>query len=373
MQQLHDEHAAALWGFCLRLTGHDRARAEDVVQETLLRAWRNRDVLDSPPPAVRAWLFTVARNIVIDEWRSRSARARDRRRRRPRAARDQDDHTDQLLLSWVVAEALTQLSEDHRAVLLECYYRGRPVAEAAAPARRPGGHREVPHPLRAARAAARARGDGGGRMSCELRPRRRRLRARCPRPAERRDFERHLDDLRRVLALGAPRRAARAARPASTRAPWPTPRAGEQPAAGPRSSCCPRLQREDPLARPAPPGRHRPAGPASRGGRGGAGRCRWSTSRSEGPGGPARHLGRGAPPMRAVDGAPLQATVALQPGRLGNPAAPGVHLRAVDVRRREAPRPPTRWWCGPRAAEPSGWAPGGRWPDRRCGSARPPR
>ena len=43
----------------------------------------------------------------------------------------QDDRTDQLLLSWVVAEAITRLSEEHRAVLLECYYRGRPVAEAA--------------------------------------------------------------------------------------------------------------------------------------------------------------------------------------------------------------------------------------------------
>ena len=43
-----------------------------------------------------------------------------------------EDHTDQLLLSWVVADALTRLSPEHRAVLLECYYRGRPVAEAAA-------------------------------------------------------------------------------------------------------------------------------------------------------------------------------------------------------------------------------------------------
>ena len=44
---------------------------------------------------------------------------------------DDGDRTDQLLLSWVVADALTRLSEEHRAVLLECYYRGRPVAEAA--------------------------------------------------------------------------------------------------------------------------------------------------------------------------------------------------------------------------------------------------
>jgi len=36
MQQLHDEHASALWGFCLHLTG-DPVRAEDVAQETLLR------------------------------------------------------------------------------------------------------------------------------------------------------------------------------------------------------------------------------------------------------------------------------------------------------------------------------------------------
>ena len=46
-------------------------------------------------------------------------------------ARDVDDRTDQLLLSWVVAEAVTSLSEDHRAVLLECYFRGASVAQAA--------------------------------------------------------------------------------------------------------------------------------------------------------------------------------------------------------------------------------------------------
>jgi RNA polymerase sigma-70 factor (ECF subfamily) len=44
---------------------------------------------------------------------------------------DPVDRTDQLLQSWVVAEAVTKLSPEHRAVLRECYYRGRPVAEAA--------------------------------------------------------------------------------------------------------------------------------------------------------------------------------------------------------------------------------------------------
>ena len=130
MQHLHDEHAAALWRFCRRLVPYDHGRAEDVVQETLLRACRHPSVLEGPPPAVRAWLFTVARNIVIDQWRSPRSGSETPVADVP----DQGiaDHTDQLVLSWVVAEALSRLSDDHRAVLVECYYRGRPVAEAAA-------------------------------------------------------------------------------------------------------------------------------------------------------------------------------------------------------------------------------------------------
>jgi RNA polymerase sigma-70 factor, ECF subfamily len=130
MRQLHDEHAAALWSFCLHLTGNDRPRAEDVAQETLLRAWRHASVLEESRGSVRSWLFTVARNIVIDEWRSKRARTEVPTAEVPEPA-DLDDRTDQLLQSWVVAEALTRLSAEHRSVLLECYYRGRSVADAA--------------------------------------------------------------------------------------------------------------------------------------------------------------------------------------------------------------------------------------------------
>ncbi len=130
LEQLHAEHGAALWAYSLRLTGHDRARAEDVVQETLLRAWRNYDRLDESQGSVRSWLFTVARNLVIDEWRSRQAHGELPVADVPEQA-DPDDATDRYLTSWVVAEALRTLSGEHRAVLLECYFRGASVAEAA--------------------------------------------------------------------------------------------------------------------------------------------------------------------------------------------------------------------------------------------------
>ncbi len=130
MQALHDEHAAALWAYCVRLVGDDRARAQDVVQETLLRAWRHPAMLDRSPDHLRAWLFTIARNLVIDEWRARRTH-REYVTADPPERATGDDEVDRLLQSWMVAEAVSRLSVEHRAVLLECYYRGRTVAEAA--------------------------------------------------------------------------------------------------------------------------------------------------------------------------------------------------------------------------------------------------
>lgn len=130
MRALHDEHADALWRFCVRLVGRDRARAQDVCQETLLRAWEHPDVLSRAPQQVRSWLFTVARNLVIDDWRS----ARANREALTDHVPERDlgrQEIDQLLESWVVAEAVVRLSAEHREVLYECYYQGRSVADAA--------------------------------------------------------------------------------------------------------------------------------------------------------------------------------------------------------------------------------------------------
>jgi RNA polymerase sigma-70 factor, ECF subfamily len=128
MRVLHDEHAAVLWRYVLRLTG-DAARAQDVVQETLLRAWRRPGVLDQSESSARAWLFTVARNLVIDQQRSALARREISTDEVPDVASTEESDT--LLDSWLIAEALLALSDQHRAVIIECYYHGRPVAEAA--------------------------------------------------------------------------------------------------------------------------------------------------------------------------------------------------------------------------------------------------
>jgi len=129
MRALHDEHATALWAYVLHLTGGDRARAEDVAQETLLRAWRHPGVLDQSQGSARAWLFTVARRIVIDGWRAASSRAEVSTDDPPESA--VPDGTERAVQGWLVAEALRSLSANHRQVLVLCFFQGFSVAEAA--------------------------------------------------------------------------------------------------------------------------------------------------------------------------------------------------------------------------------------------------
>lgn len=110
------------------LTGDDQL-AQDVVQETLLRAWTNPQILEEEVAGARAWLYTVARNIVIDHSRSARVRRECDWERAPKGGHA--DPTESALTSWLVADALTQLTPDHRNVLVRAYYMGQSVAELA--------------------------------------------------------------------------------------------------------------------------------------------------------------------------------------------------------------------------------------------------
>lgn len=129
LRALHDEYGAALWAFALRGTRGDTAAAEDVVQETLLRAWRHIDTLDPEKGSPRSWLYSVAHRVMIDGWR-RSTRVREVVEADV-PEQSAADATDRLLDGWLVEEALGRLSDDHRTVLIECYYRGQSTRAAA--------------------------------------------------------------------------------------------------------------------------------------------------------------------------------------------------------------------------------------------------
>lgn len=125
------EHGGILFAFCLRFTG-DRQRAEDAVQEVLVRAWRHVDSLEVGERSLRPWLLTCARNVLTDAHRASSSppvlvhddEALD-------AARSTENAIDRAVESWTMAEALQRLSDEHREVLVECFWMGRSVSEAA--------------------------------------------------------------------------------------------------------------------------------------------------------------------------------------------------------------------------------------------------
>jgi RNA polymerase sigma-70 factor, ECF subfamily len=126
VREAYAAHAGELYGFALRSLG-DSGLAEEAVQETFLRAWRAGDRFDPQIASLRTWLFAILRNVVIDLGRARAAR--------PVLAESEVEPAvepfEEALLAWQLEEAMRRIGEQHRRVLVETYYRGRPYAEVA--------------------------------------------------------------------------------------------------------------------------------------------------------------------------------------------------------------------------------------------------
>ncbi|MFG2116064.1 sigma-70 family RNA polymerase sigma factor [Streptomyces sp. NPDC048718] len=128
---LQHEHGPALLAFLLKLAHGDRQRAEDLVQETLLRAWLHPEAFDSSYASMRPWLFTVARRLAIDARRSRLSRPTEIGDAVLSVTADPAGCTETHDAALDVRAAVRGLSPEHRAVLVRLYFDGLTVREAA--------------------------------------------------------------------------------------------------------------------------------------------------------------------------------------------------------------------------------------------------
>ncbi|KPI13172.1 RNA polymerase, sigma-24 subunit, RpoE, ECF subfamily [Actinobacteria bacterium OK074] len=141
---LHDlylAHGPSLYAYVVRLVGGDCHRAEDIVQETLLRCWKNRanwqprQLAGATGTSQRPWLFRVARNLVIDGHRMRRARPLEVDGStwlgESSVVVGENDHVERILSAMVLREALLELTPAHREVLEATYFADRTTQQAA--------------------------------------------------------------------------------------------------------------------------------------------------------------------------------------------------------------------------------------------------
>lgn len=157
LSAVHATHAPALQRYVARLT-NDSALAEDIVQESLLRLWKNTRLLEGDELSARRWLFTVARNLVIDD--ARSAHHRHEFATDLLPERASADETDAALTKWLVQDAMKSLTLEHRQVIVGAYHLGMSVADLAEQAGIPPGtvKSRLHYALKALRLALQERG-----------------------------------------------------------------------------------------------------------------------------------------------------------------------------------------------------------------------
>ncbi len=119
----------------MRGLGGDTGQAEQVLQETLLRAWRSCARFDPDKGSVRTWLLAIQRNVMIDLARSRAIRPGDVRWDELGDTGDgcyaSPDFTDNVTDGLLVADLLARLPAAQREAVVEVILRDRAYQEVA--------------------------------------------------------------------------------------------------------------------------------------------------------------------------------------------------------------------------------------------------
>ncbi|MEV4350023.1 sigma-70 family RNA polymerase sigma factor [Actinoplanes sp. NPDC049596] len=131
MRALHAEHSRPLLRYLRAYTRTQKATAEDLLQETLLRAWRNVDSIPEQTENARRWLYTLARRAAIDFLRMRNSRPVEINFADMAVTPTLGDTTEMAIATESLKEAFRSLSDVHRTALSEMYLHGRNAEEIA--------------------------------------------------------------------------------------------------------------------------------------------------------------------------------------------------------------------------------------------------
>ena len=134
LAQLYDRYRLILFGLVMRIL-HDRAEAEDVLQEAFLQVWRRANDFDEARGRAFTWLVTIARSRALDRLRAGGSRGRLAQEAAQLPREDVGDAATDALRSEAgraVRQALADLPDEQRQPLLLAYFEGLTQAEIAA-------------------------------------------------------------------------------------------------------------------------------------------------------------------------------------------------------------------------------------------------
>ena len=130
LRELYRRYAGELFGFACNSLG-DRELAEEVVQDVFARLWRHAGEYDRRKASVRTWLYSIARNRIVDARRRAAVRPVSVSAQVDEEVWALDPDFERAVLRWQVAAALARLSPEHRQVIRLAHWGGLSLREIA--------------------------------------------------------------------------------------------------------------------------------------------------------------------------------------------------------------------------------------------------
>ena len=129
-EELYRRYTRPVLGLALRRLG-DRGRAEDALQEAFAAIWRSASSYDSARGQGGAWLYTVARNAIVDGARKRPEPPIEAPEK-PSPDGGPEERAEASWLAWRVHSAIQSLPDHERPVIELAYWGGLSQSEIAA-------------------------------------------------------------------------------------------------------------------------------------------------------------------------------------------------------------------------------------------------
>lgn len=134
LRLFYRRYAGLVYSLAFRMS-YDATRAEEILQETMVRVWRAAATFDPSRGRPETWVTTIARNLLVTAMRKQRPISLDEHEELANVLEDDHDGPEQI--AWMnarrqlVREAVTKLPDNQRRVLLLAYFDGLSHSEIA--------------------------------------------------------------------------------------------------------------------------------------------------------------------------------------------------------------------------------------------------